>query len=176
MGIKALSAGLIGPLCHPALYCSLGGRPPLCQTCNGVCVSTYVHTEKRLGQACDRGPGPSSSSRRLQAGKYKEERSHFAHISFSALAPCKILLLTCKPLNGQAPLYHKELRVPCHLTGVSFFESPKVEEESSTIELLSCGLRSHLGLEQADTLTIFKSRLKTFLLFDKAYISGEPSP
>lgn len=49
IGIKELSTGLMSPLLHCTV---VGGQPPLCQTCIGVSVCTYTHTDiQRLGGA-----------------------------------------------------------------------------------------------------------------------------
>ncbi|CAJ1063628.1 galanin receptor type 1b isoform X2 [Xyrichtys novacula] len=94
----------------------------------------------------------------------------------------KILLVTYKALNGQAPSYLDELVIP-------YFPSRPLRSQSAGLLVVpnvsksSVGGRAfsyqapllwnHLPLEVrgADTLSTFKSRLKTFL-FDKAYSQG----
>lgn len=91
----------------------------------------------------------------------------------------KILLLTYKALNGQAPLYLKELIVPYHPTRA-------LRSQNSGLLVVPRVFKSRMGgrafnyqapllwnhlpvsIRGADTLSTFKSRLKTFL-FDKAY-------
>lgn len=91
----------------------------------------------------------------------------------------KILLLTYKALNGQAPSYLKELIVP-------YYPTRTLRSQNAGLLVVPRVLKSRLGtrafsyqapllwnhlpvsVREADTLSIFKSRLKTFL-FDKAY-------
>ncbi|XP_049893135.1 uncharacterized protein LOC126385454 [Epinephelus moara] len=91
----------------------------------------------------------------------------------------KILLLTYKALNGQAPSYLRELIVPYYPTRTLRFENagllvvPKVSKSRSGVRAFSFQaplLWNHLpvSVREADTISTFKSRLKTFL-FDKAY-------
>ena len=91
----------------------------------------------------------------------------------------KILLLTFKALNNMAPLYLKELVVPYQPTRAlrsqnsSLLVIPKVSKSRVGARAFSYQaphLWNHLPLSvrEADTICMFKSRLKTFL-FDKAY-------
>ena len=91
----------------------------------------------------------------------------------------KILLLTYKALNGQAPLYLKELLVPYYPTralrsqNTGLLVVPKVSKSrmgGRAFNYQAPLLWNHLpvSVREADTLSTFKSRLKTFL-FDKAY-------
>ena len=91
----------------------------------------------------------------------------------------KVLLLTYKALHGQAPSYLKELVVPYHPNrtlrsqNAGLLVVPRVSKSSLGGRAFSYRaplLWNQLPIEirGADTLTIFKSRLKTFL-FDKAY-------
>ena len=91
----------------------------------------------------------------------------------------KILLLTYKALNGQAPLYLKELIVPYYPTralrsqNAGLLVVPRISKTrmggrafSYQAPLLWNQLPD--SVRGADTLSTFKNRLKTFL-FDKAY-------
>ena len=91
----------------------------------------------------------------------------------------KILLLTYKALNGQAPSYLRELIVPYYPTRTLPSENagllvvPKVSKSRSGARAFSYQaplLWNHLPatVREADTVSTFKTRLKTFL-FDKAY-------
>ena len=91
----------------------------------------------------------------------------------------KILLLTYKALNGQAPSYLKELIVPyyptrtLHSQNAGLLVVPRVSKSRMRGRAFSYQaplLWNHLPVwvREADTLSMFKSRLKTFL-FDKAY-------
>ncbi|XP_078025739.1 uncharacterized protein LOC144463847 [Epinephelus lanceolatus] len=91
----------------------------------------------------------------------------------------KILLLTYKALNGQAPSYLRELIVPYYPTRTLRSENagllvvPKVSKSRSGARAFSYQaplLWNHLPVtvREADTVSTFKTRLKTFL-FDKAY-------
>ena len=91
----------------------------------------------------------------------------------------KILLLTFKALNNMAPLYLKELVVPYQPTRAlrsqnsSLLVIPKVSKSRVGARAFSYQaphLWNHLPLSvrEADTICMFKSRLKTFL-FDRAY-------
>ncbi|XP_078025737.1 uncharacterized protein LOC144463844 [Epinephelus lanceolatus] len=91
----------------------------------------------------------------------------------------KILLLTYKALNGQAPSYLRELIVPYYPTRTLCSENagllvvPKVSKSRSGARAFSYQaplLWNHLPVtvREADTVSTFKTRLKTFL-FDKAY-------
>uniref|UniRef100_A0A8P4KLV1 Reverse transcriptase domain-containing protein n=1 Tax=Dicentrarchus labrax TaxID=13489 RepID=A0A8P4KLV1_DICLA len=91
----------------------------------------------------------------------------------------KILLLTYKALHGQAPSYLKELIVP-------YYPSRTLRSLNAGLLVVPIVSKSRTGarafsyqapllwnqlpvvVREADTLTTFKSRLKTFL-FDKAY-------
>uniref|UniRef100_A0A8P4JV61 Reverse transcriptase domain-containing protein n=1 Tax=Dicentrarchus labrax TaxID=13489 RepID=A0A8P4JV61_DICLA len=91
----------------------------------------------------------------------------------------KILLLTYKALHGQAPSYLKELIVP-------YYPSRTLRSLNAGLLVVPIDSKSGTGarafsyqapllwnqlpvvVREADTLTTFKSRLKTFL-FDKAY-------
>ncbi|KAM7366739.1 hypothetical protein PAMP_014689 [Pampus punctatissimus] len=91
----------------------------------------------------------------------------------------KILLLTYKALHGQAPSYLKELIIP-------YFPSRTLRSQDAGFLVVPIVSKSRLGarafsyqapllwnklplcVREADTVNIFKSRLKTFL-FDKAY-------
>ena len=91
----------------------------------------------------------------------------------------KILLLTYKALNDQAPSYLKELVIPYYPTrplrsqDADLLVVPKISKSrlgarafSYQAPLLWNNLP--ISVREADTLSTFKSRLKTFL-FDKAY-------
>ena len=91
----------------------------------------------------------------------------------------KILLLTYKALNGQAPSYLKELIVPYYPTRTLRSQTadllvvPRVSKSrmgGRAFNYQAPLLWNHLpmSVRGADTLSTFKSRLKTFL-FDKAY-------
>ena len=91
----------------------------------------------------------------------------------------KILLLTYKALNGQAPPYINELIVPYYPTrelrsqNAGLLVVPTVFKSRTGGRAFSYQaplLWNHLpdSVRGADTLSMFKSRLKTFL-FDKAY-------
>ncbi|MDW1542860.1 reverse transcriptase family protein [Vibrio sp. YT-17] len=91
----------------------------------------------------------------------------------------KILLLTYKALNGQAPSYLRELTVSYYPTRTLRSENaglllvPKVSKSRSGARAFSYQaplLWNHLPVtvREADTVSTFKTRLKTFL-FDKAY-------
>ena len=91
----------------------------------------------------------------------------------------KILLLTYKALNGQAPSYLKELLVPYHPTralrsqNAGLLEVPRISRSrmgGRAFNYQAPLLWNHLpaSVREADTLSTFKNRLKTFL-FDKAY-------
>ena len=91
----------------------------------------------------------------------------------------KILLLTYKALNNMAPSYLKELIVPYHPTRALRSQNsgllvvPKVSKSRVGARAFSYQaplLWNHLpvSVQEADTLSTFKSRLKTFL-YDKAY-------
>uniref|UniRef100_A0A8P4K2R3 Reverse transcriptase domain-containing protein n=1 Tax=Dicentrarchus labrax TaxID=13489 RepID=A0A8P4K2R3_DICLA len=91
----------------------------------------------------------------------------------------KILLLTYKALHGQAPSYLKELIVPYYPTrtlrslNAGLLVVPIVSKSRTGARAFSYQaplLWNQLPVVvwEADTLTTFKSRLKTFL-FDKAY-------
>ena len=91
----------------------------------------------------------------------------------------KILLLTYKALNDQAPSYLKELVVRYYPTRALRSENaellvvPKISKSRSGARAFSYQaplLWNHLPalVREADTLSTFKSRLKTFL-FEKAY-------
>ena len=91
----------------------------------------------------------------------------------------KILLLTYKALNGQAPSYLKELLVPYYPTrtlrsqNAGLLVVPRVSKSrmgGRAFKYQAPLLWNHLpvSVREADTLSTFKSRLKTFL-FDKAY-------
>ena len=91
----------------------------------------------------------------------------------------QILLLTFKALNGQAPSYLKELIVPYVPTRTlrprhaGLLVVPSISKSRMGGRAFSCQaplLWNHLpdSVRGADTLSMFKSRLKTFL-FDKAY-------
>ena len=91
----------------------------------------------------------------------------------------KILLLTYKTLNGIGPSYLKELIVP-------YYQSRSLRSQHAGLLVIPRVSKSSMGgrafsyqapllwnnlpveVRGADTLSIFKSRLKTFL-FDKAY-------
>uniref|UniRef100_A0A3Q3K2M1 Reverse transcriptase domain-containing protein n=1 Tax=Monopterus albus TaxID=43700 RepID=A0A3Q3K2M1_MONAL len=91
----------------------------------------------------------------------------------------KILLLTYKALNNKAPLYHKDLVEPYH-------PNRALRSQSAGLLVVPRVHRSRMGgrafsyqapllwnqlpvsVREADTLSTFKIRLKTFL-FDKAY-------
>uniref|UniRef100_A0A8P4GNX2 Reverse transcriptase domain-containing protein n=1 Tax=Dicentrarchus labrax TaxID=13489 RepID=A0A8P4GNX2_DICLA len=91
----------------------------------------------------------------------------------------KILLLTYKALHGQAPSYLKELIVPYYPTrtlrslNAGLLVVPIVSKSRTGARAFSYQApllwnQLPVVVREADTLTIFKSRLKTFL-FDKAY-------
>ncbi len=91
----------------------------------------------------------------------------------------KILLLTYKALNGQAPSYLKELIVPYYPTrtlrsqNAGLLEVPRVSKSRMGARAFSYRApllwnQIPVSVRGADTLSTFKSRLKTFL-FDKAY-------
>ena len=91
----------------------------------------------------------------------------------------KILLLTYKALNGQAPAYLQELVVPYYPSrtlrslDAGLLVIPRVSKSRTGARAFSHQaplLWNHLpvSVREADTLSIFKSKLKTFL-FDKAY-------
>ncbi|XP_070840477.1 uncharacterized protein, partial [Chaetodon trifascialis] len=91
----------------------------------------------------------------------------------------KILLLTYKAINGQAPSYLKELIVPYCPTrtlrsqNAGLLMVPKVSKSRTGVRAFSYQsplLWNHLPVfvREADTVSTFKSRPKTFL-FDKAY-------
>lgn len=63
MGIKELSAGLISPLCHPALYCSGRAASAVPDMHWGLCLHIHTHTEiQRLGGATtQRGAHPCAA-------------------------------------------------------------------------------------------------------------------
>ncbi len=91
----------------------------------------------------------------------------------------KILLLTYKALHGQAPSYLKELIEP-------YYPSRTLRSQNAGLLVVPLVSKSRLGarafshqapllwnklplrVREADTVNIFKSRLKTFL-FDRAY-------
>ena len=91
----------------------------------------------------------------------------------------KILLLTYKALKGLAPSYLKDLIVP-------YYPNRSLRSESAGLLVVPRILKSRMGgrafsyqapllwnqlpvwVREADTLSIFKVRLKTFL-FDQAY-------
>ncbi|XP_038581024.1 uncharacterized protein LOC119907367, partial [Micropterus salmoides] len=91
----------------------------------------------------------------------------------------KILLLTSKALNGQAPSYLKELIIP-------YYPTRALRSQNAGLLVVPRVSKSRLGarafsyqapllwnqvpvwVQEADTISTFKSRLKTFL-FDKAY-------
>ncbi|XP_034541124.1 uncharacterized protein LOC117814108, partial [Notolabrus celidotus] len=91
----------------------------------------------------------------------------------------KILLLTYKALKNQTPSYLKELIVPYNPSRTlrsqhaGLLVVPKISKSSvggRTFSYQAPLLWNHLPVRvrEADTLSTFKSRLKTFL-FDKAY-------
>uniref|UniRef100_A0A8P4G3E0 Reverse transcriptase domain-containing protein n=1 Tax=Dicentrarchus labrax TaxID=13489 RepID=A0A8P4G3E0_DICLA len=91
----------------------------------------------------------------------------------------KILLLTYKALHGQAPSYLKELIVPYYPTrtlrslNAGILVVPIVSKSRTGARAFSYQApllwnQLPVVVREADTLTTFKSRLKTFL-FDKAY-------
>ena len=91
----------------------------------------------------------------------------------------KILLLTYKALNDRAPSYLKDLIVPYYPNrtlrsqNAGLLVVPKISKSRIGARAFSHQaplLWNHLPLSvrEADTLSTFKSRLKTFL-FDKAY-------
>uniref|UniRef100_A0A8P4KSI9 Reverse transcriptase domain-containing protein n=1 Tax=Dicentrarchus labrax TaxID=13489 RepID=A0A8P4KSI9_DICLA len=91
----------------------------------------------------------------------------------------KILLLTYKALHGQAPSYLKELIVPYYPTrtlrslNAGLLVVPIVPKSRTGARAFSYQApllwnQLPVVVREADTLTTFKSRLKTFL-FDKAY-------
>ena len=91
----------------------------------------------------------------------------------------KVLLLTYKALNDQAPSYLKDLLVPYHPTrtlrsqDADLLVVPKICKSRLGARAFSYQaplLWNHLPLSvrEADTVSTFKSRLKTFL-FDKSY-------
>ncbi|XP_059203563.1 uncharacterized protein LOC131982996 [Centropristis striata] len=91
----------------------------------------------------------------------------------------QILLLTYKALNGQAPSHLKDLIMP-------YYPSTALRSQNSRLLVVPKVLKSRLGakafsyqapllwnhlpvsVREADTLSLFKSKLKTFI-FDKAY-------
>src|SRR4029434_8829313 len=92
---------------------------------------------------------------------------------------CKVLLLTCKALNGFAPNYLKELAVPycpprpIHSQSAGLLVIPRISKP--TVGGRAFSYRAPLlwnnlpaSIRDADTLPIFKSRLKTFL-FSASY-------
>ncbi|XP_042349014.1 uncharacterized protein LOC121947898, partial [Plectropomus leopardus] len=91
----------------------------------------------------------------------------------------KILLLTYKALNGQAPSYLSQLIVPYQPSrslrseNAGLLVVPKVSKSRIGTRAFSYHaplLWNHLpvSVREADTVSTFKGRLKTFL-FDKAY-------
>ena len=91
----------------------------------------------------------------------------------------KILLLTYKTLNGQAPSYLKELIIPYYPTGTlrsqdaGLLVVPRVSKSKMGARAFSYQApllwnQIPVWVREADTLCTFKNRLKTFL-FDKAY-------
>ncbi|XP_029903354.1 uncharacterized protein LOC115356335 [Myripristis murdjan] len=91
----------------------------------------------------------------------------------------KTLFLTYKTLDGQAPSYLKELIVPYHPAralrsqNAGLLVVPKISKTRSggrSFQFQAPRLWNNLpiSVRRADSLSIFKSRLKTFL-FDKAY-------
>ena len=91
----------------------------------------------------------------------------------------KILLLTYKALHGQAPSYLKELIVPYYPTrtlrslNAGLLVVPIVSKSRTGARAFSYQAplqwnQLPVVVREADTLSTFKSRLKTFL-FDKAY-------
>ncbi len=62
MGIKALSAGLIGPLCHPALYFSGAVASAVLDLQWGLCLHIHAHRKQRLGGAATHEGGSSLCS------------------------------------------------------------------------------------------------------------------
>ncbi len=91
----------------------------------------------------------------------------------------KILLLTYKALNGQAPSYLKELIVPYYPTralrsqNAGLLVVPRVSKSRMGARAFSYQApllwnQVPVWVREADTVSTFKSRLKTFL-FDKAY-------
>ncbi|RCU35148.1 hypothetical protein DVA81_17760 [Acinetobacter baumannii] len=91
----------------------------------------------------------------------------------------KILLLTYKALIGQAPSYLKELIVPyyptraLHSQNAGLLVVPKVSKSRMGARAFSYQApllwnQLPIWVREADTLSSFKSMLKTFL-FDKAY-------
>ena len=91
----------------------------------------------------------------------------------------KILVLTCKAINGRAPFYIKERIVPYHpfktlrSKDAGLLVIPRISKSRMGGKAFSYQaplMWNHLQLlvREADTLSDSKSRLKTFL-FDKAY-------
>ncbi len=91
----------------------------------------------------------------------------------------KVLLLTYKALNGQVPLCLKELIVPYYPSrslrsqNAGVLVVPRISKMSLGGRAFSCQaplLWNQLPVQvrEADTLSTFKSGLKTFL-FGKAY-------
>ena len=91
----------------------------------------------------------------------------------------KVLLLTYKALNGQAPSYLTELLVPYNPSRPLRSQSAGLLVVPRIAKIRSGGrafnyqaplLWNHLpvSVREADTLSTFKTRLKTFL-FDRAY-------
>ena len=128
----------------------------------------------------------SSWSRMLQHVSWQELRADITPVLSSlhwlpvkSRTEFKILLLTSKALNGQTAKYLKDLLEPSHptralrsqhagLLGVP--KSLKAEWEEPELlvtKLLFCGI-IFLFWSRGDTLSVFKRRLKTFLL-DSAY-------
>ena len=91
----------------------------------------------------------------------------------------KISLLTYKALNGQAPSYLKELIIPYNPTrtlrsqNAGFLVVPRVSKSRMGARAFSYQApllwnQLPVWVREADTLSTFKSKLKTFL-FDKTY-------
>ncbi|XP_074496841.1 uncharacterized protein LOC141770891 [Sebastes fasciatus] len=92
----------------------------------------------------------------------------------------KVVLLTYKALNGQAPSYLKELIVPYYPTralrsqnAAGLLEVPRVSKSRMGARAFSYQApllwnQLPVPVREADTVSTFKSRLKTFL-FDNAY-------
>ncbi|XP_037607481.1 uncharacterized protein LOC119477468 [Sebastes umbrosus] len=91
----------------------------------------------------------------------------------------KIVLLTYKVLNGKAPSYLKELIVPYYPTralrsqNAGLLEVPRVSKSRMGARAFSYQVpllwnQLPVSVREADTLSTFKSRFKTFL-FDNAY-------
>ena len=94
----------------------------------------------------------------------------------------KVVLLTYKALIGQAPSYLKELIVPYYPTralrsqNAGLLVVPKVSKSRMGARAFSYQApllwnQLPIWVREADTLSSFKSMLKTFL-FDKAYSYG----